>query len=126
MKNLVNDLVNNVSATNIYITSDHGFIYQRTGLNESDKLNKGDIESIEEGRRYILTNETRKKESTLTIPMKYILGYNLTGNPFLYLSVMFIIVSLQFFSIGLLGEINIRIYNKSESKNIYAIESIID
>lgn len=74
IKNLISSLVNNVSATNIYITSDHGFIYQRTVLDESDKLSKGDIDSIEEGRRYILTTETQKKESTLTIPMNYILS----------------------------------------------------
>jgi len=62
----------------------------------------------------------------LTVLMKFWLGYNLTGNPFLYFSVLLVIVSLQFFSMGLLGEINIRIYNKSESKSIYAIESTID
>ncbi|MCK4258503.1 MAG: BREX-1 system phosphatase PglZ type A [Halanaerobiales bacterium] len=74
IKGLISALVNNLSAINIYVTSDHGFIYQRTGLNESDKLSKGDIDSIEEGRRFILTTESKKKESTLSIPMTYILN----------------------------------------------------
>jgi len=62
----------------------------------------------------------------VTIPMKYFLNYNLTGNPLLYLSVLLIIVSLQFFSLGLLGEISMRIYNKSQAKTIYVKEVVIE
>lgn len=61
-----------------------------------------------------------------TLPMKYFIGYNLTGNPLLYLSVMLIIVSLQFFSMGLLGEINVRIYDQSQQKKIYTVDRIIE
>ena len=56
---LVNSLRGNLSATNIYITSDHGFIYQRDRLEEVDKIAKENIKSIESKRRYILSEETR-------------------------------------------------------------------
>ncbi len=71
---MVKKLVDNTSATNIYVTSDHGFICQRTALLESDKLSKGDISSVEDGRRFILVRGDVKTESTFAIPMDYVLG----------------------------------------------------
>lgn len=76
LKALVGSLVNNVSATNIYVTSDHGYIYQRTALSESDKASKGERNAKEEGKRFILTDENLKKEGCFTIPMDYILPDN--------------------------------------------------
>ena len=52
---LVRNLVNNVSATNIYITADHGFITVVHPFAESDKVSKEEMDAIAEGRRYILT-----------------------------------------------------------------------
>ncbi|AZR71958.1 TIGR02687 family protein [Anoxybacter fermentans] len=72
--NLVKKLVNNVSATNIFITADHGFIYRRFPLNESDKVGKSNIKAIDEGRRFVLTDSSDHLEDTLSISMRYILG----------------------------------------------------
>lgn len=71
---LVRNLVNHVSATNIYITADHGFIYRRSPLQESDKVSRQDIGAIAEGRRYLLTSAGDDQEGALPIPMEYLLG----------------------------------------------------
>jgi len=71
---LVKNLVNHVSATNIFITADHGFIYRRSPLHESDKIGKHNIEALEEGRRHVLSETGDSLEDTLSISMKYLLG----------------------------------------------------
>jgi hypothetical protein len=74
LNNLIKNLVNNVSATNIYITSDHGFIYRRSVLEEFNKITKADVKAIDQGRRFILTKEKTKEQGILSIPMNYLLG----------------------------------------------------
>lgn len=61
-----------------------------------------------------------------TISMKLVTDVDMTGNPFLYLTIFLIFVGLQFISMGLLGEINIRTYAESQKKKIYKIEKIIE
>ena len=51
LETIVRTLKNNISATNIFITADHGFIYKRSTLKESDKTSK-DLNAIEMKRRY--------------------------------------------------------------------------
>lgn len=60
------------------------------------------------------------------IIMKISSGTDLTGNPLLYLSLLFVIVSLQFISMGLLGEINIRVFNRNQKSRVYTVEEILD
>ena len=71
---LIKNLINNLSATNIYITADHGFIYRRTPLAESDKTPREMIDSIEAKRRFILTDSDKEIEGTLTFSMNYLVG----------------------------------------------------
>lgn len=72
LNDIVRKLVNNLSATNIYITADHGFIYRRSELKANDKLSKIKVDSIEETRRFILTEEIVDEREVLNIPMNYI------------------------------------------------------
>lgn len=72
--NLVKNLVNNVSATNIFITADHGFVYRRSPLKESDKVGKHNIKAVEEGRRFVLSESKDSLEDTLSISTKYLFG----------------------------------------------------
>lgn len=72
--NIVKNLINNLSATNIYITADHGFIYRRSPLQEYDKLTKLEVKSIDDGRRFILSGEKTEQHGTLSLPMNYLLG----------------------------------------------------
>lgn len=74
LNTLIKNLVNNVSATNIYITADHGFIYRRSSLQEYDKISKADVKAIDEGRRFILAEENKDEQGILTLPMNYLLG----------------------------------------------------
>jgi len=71
---LINNLVNNVTATNIIITADHGFIYKRGNLMESDKISKGSIEDAYENRRFVLSTNALELDGTLTFDMEYLLG----------------------------------------------------
>lgn len=78
LNNLIKNLINNVSATNIYITADHGFIYRRSALQEYDKISKADIRAIDEGRRFILAEGMVEEQGILSLSMEYLLGDNTT------------------------------------------------
>lgn len=71
---LVNNLVNHISATNIIITADHGFIYRRSSLTEVDKISKHKVSFLEAGRRFVLTEAVEDMEDSLPISMSYLLG----------------------------------------------------
>lgn len=70
---LVNQLVNTVSASNILITSDHGFLYQRDRLEKSQKLRKKPEDTILTNRRFSISDQKMEMEGTLTYPMDYLL-----------------------------------------------------
>lgn len=74
INSLIKNLINNVSAINIYITTDHGFIYRRSALQEFNKINKVEVKSIDEGRRFILTEDKVEEQGILSLPMNYLLG----------------------------------------------------
>ncbi|MCK5082122.1 MAG: glycosyltransferase family 2 protein [Candidatus Omnitrophica bacterium] len=59
------------------------------------------------------------------IYMKVFSGIDMTGNPLIILATLFILVSMQFISIGFVSEINIRTYYESQNKKIYSIKEII-
>lgn len=71
--NLVKVIKDDLSGTNIFITADHGFIYQRDALEESDKIQKEDISSIEVKRRYLLSAEQKELNGLLGFDMDYII-----------------------------------------------------
>jgi len=71
---LINSLVNNVTATNIIITADHGFIYKRGNLMEWDKITKASAEDAYENRRCVLSERPLELNGTLTFSMEYLLG----------------------------------------------------
>lgn len=48
-------------------------------------------------------------------------GVDMTGNPLLYVSLFGIILSLQFFSLGILGEMSSRTYYESQGRRPYAV-----
>jgi glycosyltransferase involved in cell wall biosynthesis len=49
----------------------------------------------------------------------------LTRNPLLYMALVFFFLGIQFISLGLLGEINIRTYHESQGKPIYFVKEIV-
>ena len=58
--------------------------------------------------------------------MKYCLGTDMTGNPFLLFGILLALVSIQMIALGLLAEILVRTYFESQDKPIYAIDRIYD
>ena len=80
LKNLVRLLVNDMNATNILITADHGFIYSYKPLEESDKAEKSFVSGqiVELDRRYVLADGDCTAEHMLRIPMRHV-GSELVG-----------------------------------------------
>jgi hypothetical protein len=50
----------------------------------------------------------------------------MTGNPLLYLGVMFELMGVQFLSMGLLGELMTRTYFESQGKPPYAVRQTVN
>lgn len=73
---LVNKLVNRVSAASIFITADHGYLYKRSPMEESNKLSGVKLEDGEDNRRFLLTSNNEDIEGTITFSMDYLLGRN--------------------------------------------------
>jgi len=61
-----------------------------------------------------------------TILMKSLGGVDMTGNPLLLLSVFSEMAALQFFSLGLLGEVSARIYYAAQPRQNYAVRELIN
>ncbi len=61
----------------------------------------------------------------LTLAMKVLAGFDMTGNPLLILGAMLCIVSVQLFSVGLLGEANTRLYYRRNERRPFAIRNIV-
>jgi len=56
---------------------------------------------------------------------KFLYSVDVTGNPFFLLFILFALIGIQFVTMGLLGEINIRTYYESQGKPIYVVREII-
>ncbi|MCC6421329.1 MAG: glycosyltransferase family 2 protein [Gemmataceae bacterium] len=50
----------------------------------------------------------------------------LTGNPLLLFSVMFVVIGVQFISMGLIGEVLTRTYFESQGKTPYAVRDLLN
>ncbi len=68
---LVRSLVSSVSATQIYITADHGFLYTESPLRESDKI-AGIEKAVESERRYVISeNPISGEKFTSLLSVKF-------------------------------------------------------
>lgn len=72
LKQLVNNIVSRLKGSNIYITSDHGFLYRRGSIKTTESLKYDNEDKY--GRRYSISNEYEEQPGTLTFSMDYILG----------------------------------------------------
>jgi glycosyltransferase involved in cell wall biosynthesis len=61
-----------------------------------------------------------------TVAMKFSSGVDMTGNPLLLLTVLSSMLGVQFLSLGLLGEVNARIYYATQPKRNYAVRELIN
>ncbi|WP_144557893.1 BREX-1 system phosphatase PglZ type A [Shouchella miscanthi] len=65
--NLVKMIRDDLSGSNVLITADHGFLYQRDKVEESDKIGQELDDTVEVKRRYILSKENREVPGQLAI-----------------------------------------------------------
>ena len=61
-----------------------------------------------------------------TIVMKQWSGLWMTGNPLLLLSVLFVLIGVQFISMGLIGELMTRTYFESQGKRAYLVRNALN
>jgi len=61
----------------------------------------------------------------LSLALKVFHGEDITGSPWMYVSILFLLAGLQLMSMGLLGEINIRTYYESQGKTVYAVRETL-
>lgn len=64
----------NLTEANIYITSDHGFIYRRKPLEESDKTTKGDTTPLYTNKRFLIFDQDVDLPGTINLRLDYLLG----------------------------------------------------
>jgi glycosyltransferase involved in cell wall biosynthesis len=62
----------------------------------------------------------------VTIGMKVLSGQWMTGNPMLLLSVLLVVLGVQFFSLGLIGEVLTRTYFESQGKSAYTVHTTLN
>ncbi|MBU3200607.1 BREX-1 system phosphatase PglZ type A [Clostridium estertheticum] len=77
---LINKLVNRVSAASIVITADHGYLYKRNPMEQSDKISGVKLDDGDDGRRFILTSSTDQIQGTVAYSMDYLLGVGSNKN----------------------------------------------
>jgi glycosyltransferase involved in cell wall biosynthesis len=61
-----------------------------------------------------------------TVGMKLFGAVDMTGNPLLLLTALATVMSVQFASLGLLGEVNARTYYGSQNKQHYAVRELVN
>jgi glycosyltransferase involved in cell wall biosynthesis len=60
------------------------------------------------------------------ILMKILEGRDMTGNPLLYLTILLMVVGIQFIFMGLLAELLVRMYHESQNRATYVIKEILE
>lgn len=72
IKKLVRKLTYDKSITNYIITSDHGFIYKRDKIDESDKVNLPKYRNSYQNKRFIISSENIPVDGTLNFSLGYL------------------------------------------------------
>lgn len=71
ISNLVQIIAGLRGSSQVIITSDHGFNYTYSPLNESQKITKSDLSDVKEaGRRYIIGTEKTESDLLVSVDMK--------------------------------------------------------
>lgn len=74
LSNIVRIIRNDLSGTFLYITSDHGFLYEREQLEVTDLMDKELLDHLEVKRRYILSYEVKDVANQACISLTSILN----------------------------------------------------
>ena len=72
IQKLIRKLSYDISANKYIVTADHGFIYKRDKLSESDKVSINNNDYIKIDKRYILSNNKLDISGTISLSLKYL------------------------------------------------------
>ncbi len=61
-----------------------------------------------------------------TLSMKVFLDFDITGNPLTFIAMVLFLGSIQFISMGFLGEIASRTYHETQHKPIYVVMEVVE
>lgn len=71
---LIKRLTEDVSATNFVVTADHGFIYKRNKLQESDKISGVSGREAFVNRRFLISDKAVQEDGMVSVALSTILG----------------------------------------------------
>lgn len=74
IQGVIKTINKNLTEANIYITSDHGFIYRRKPLEESDKTSKGDTLPLYTNKRFLIFDQAVDLPGSINLPLDDIFG----------------------------------------------------
>jgi uncharacterized protein (TIGR02687 family) len=69
---LVRKIANALNGTNIFVTSDHGFLYQRQPLAQHDKVEPPEGDILDSSRRHVLGMNLSQPDGTQTFSLSYL------------------------------------------------------
>lgn len=69
---LIRIIRDDLGGVNIYLTADHGFLYKRDPLVESDKIKKETLGAVEESRRHMLSYQEVESDALLKFKPEYL------------------------------------------------------
>ena len=76
IQTLIHRLTGYVSATRFLVTSDHGFIYKRDKLTESDKISIDKSDIPKTNYRYLLSDSEYKNDALISRSLAYLSAFN--------------------------------------------------
>ncbi len=62
----------------------------------------------------------------VVVLMKILKSVDMTGNPLLYLTILLLVIGVQFIFMGLLAELLVRTYHESQNRPTYVIKEILE
>ena len=74
LEKAVHFIVNTLSGSQILITADHGFLFQRDSLAAYEKIEKDTPGGVAASRRYVLANKASQPEGVHAVSLSYLLG----------------------------------------------------
>ncbi|ANS73207.1 alkaline phosphatase [Paenibacillus yonginensis] len=73
---LIKRMTEDLSATNFIVTADHGFIYKRDKLQESDKITGVSGKEAFVNRRFMISENVVQEDGIISVPLRMVLGHD--------------------------------------------------
>ena len=74
IKRAIKYICNSLNGTRVLVVADHGFLYKRSKIDESEKLKVEESLLIETSRRYLLSRQKADQDGVISINMDYLIA----------------------------------------------------